>query len=98
MQVPPVSRRALCVLALGAAACGVLASAPEAIDKTPKCKRGQLLVKVGKKRVCKRTATGNWAKFGTGMPILSVLDLTTVPGTTTIVAATHGRGIWTLPA
>jgi hypothetical protein len=57
MQVPPVSRRALCVLALGAAACGVLASAPEAIDKTPKCKRGQLLVKVGKKRVCKRTAT-----------------------------------------
>jgi len=57
MQVPPVSRRALCVLALGAAACGALASAPEAIDKTPKCKRGQLLVKIGKKRVCKRTAT-----------------------------------------
>ncbi len=54
---PLVSRRALCVLALGAAACGTLATAPDAIDKTTKCKGGQLLVKIGKTRVCKRTAT-----------------------------------------
>jgi hypothetical protein len=57
MLHPPVSRRALCVLALGAATCGALASAPDAIDKTKKCKRGQMLVKVGKKKLCKRTAT-----------------------------------------
>jgi len=57
MLHPPVSRRALCVLALGAATCGALASAPDAIDKTKKCKRGQMLVKVGKQRLCKRTTT-----------------------------------------
>jgi hypothetical protein len=46
--------------------------------------------------VFKRAANGSWGKFGTGMPIVSVLDLAAVPGTTAIVAATHGRGMWQL--
>ena len=46
--------------------------------------------------VFKRTATGSWGRFGTAMPTLSVLDLSIVPGGSEIVAATHGRGVWTL--
>jgi hypothetical protein len=40
---------------------------------------------------------GTWAELGTGLPNASVLDLSLVPGGTTLVAATHGRGVWTIP-
>ena len=48
--------------------------------------------------VYKRTLTGRWGRLGSGMPRLSVLDLTVVPRTGTIIAATHGRGVWSLAA
>ena len=41
---------------------------------------------------------GTWLRYGTGLPDVSVNDLTLIPqrGTTPayILAATHGRGIW----
>ncbi len=39
----------------------------------------------------------DWNVLGTGMPPVSTLDLSVVPGTSTLLAATHGRGVWTLP-
>lgn len=45
--------------------------------------------------VFKRAGDGSWAKLGTGMPTVSVLDMTVPKGTNEIVAATHGRGMWT---
>jgi hypothetical protein len=47
--------------------------------------------------VFERLSDGSWAPLGTGMPATSTLDLSVVPGGSTLVAATHGRGIWTLP-
>jgi photosystem II stability/assembly factor-like uncharacterized protein len=81
----------------GATFTDISANLPDAPANDVILSRGSLVVAtdVG---VYRRTSTGSWAKFGTGMPILSVLDLTTVPGTTTILAATHGRGIWSLAA
>ena len=57
---------------------------------------GQLVVgtDVG---VFKRTAPGEWKVMGTGLPATSVLDIGIQPGTNTIFAATHGRGVWILP-
>src|SRR4029450_11330092 len=40
---------------------------------------------------------GSWVAEGTGMPAVSVLDLALVPGTDTLIATTHGRGISTRP-
>src|SRR3954470_1402081 len=57
MPIPSLSPRALLVVALAAAALGFLAAPAAALGKTPKCKTGQMLVKVGKKAVCKRTTT-----------------------------------------
>src|SRR3954470_6387465 len=57
MPIPSLSPRALLVVALAAAALGFLAAPAAALGKTPKCKTGQMLVKVGKKSVCKRTTT-----------------------------------------
>jgi len=41
-------------------------------------------------------STGTWKKLGAGLPIISVLDLAIEPGSDTIIAATHGRGVWEL--
>jgi hypothetical protein len=40
---------------------------------------------------------GSWSVLGSGLPAVSALDLSIVPGGSTLVAATHGRGIYTLP-
>jgi len=39
---------------------------------------------------------GPFVKIGTGLPNAYVLDLRTTPNGNTLVAATHGRGVWTL--
>jgi hypothetical protein len=39
---------------------------------------------------------GTWQVLGTGLPAVSTLDLSVVPGASTVVAATHGRGVWTI--
>ncbi|HEY7283299.1 MAG TPA: hypothetical protein VID47_17090 [Actinomycetota bacterium] len=46
--------------------------------------------------IFEQTGTGTWAPLGTGMPTVAINDLTMVPGSQTLVAATHGRGVWTL--
>ncbi len=38
----------------------------------------------------------SWASPGTGLPNSAVFDLDYVPATRTLVAATHGRGVWSL--
>jgi hypothetical protein len=38
-----------------------------------------------------------WARFGTGLPNASVNDLQLSPEGSYIIAATHGRGLWTIP-
>jgi hypothetical protein len=43
-----------------------------------------------------RLGGGTWATLGTGLPAVSVLDLSVIPGSSTVVAGTHGRGVWTL--
>jgi hypothetical protein len=43
-----------------------------------------------------RKASGQWAVLGTGLPNVAVIDLNLVPGTHTVIATTHGRGVWTL--
>ncbi len=35
-----------------------------------------------------------WSRFGIGLPGSVINDLTTTPDGTTVVAATHGRGLW----
>jgi hypothetical protein len=40
---------------------------------------------------------GDWRRFGHGMPNAVPVDLTTTPGGV-IVVATHGRGLWQIPA
>jgi hypothetical protein len=42
-------------------------------------------------------APGHWLRFGHGLPNAVALDLTTTPDGA-IVAATHGRGLWEIPA
>jgi hypothetical protein len=41
---------------------------------------------------------GTWSRFGTGLPTSVADDLTTTPDGGMIVAATHGRGMWQIPA
>jgi len=41
---------------------------------------------------------GSWYRFGSRLPNVSVNDLTIAPDGRTVVAGTHGRGIWTLQA
>jgi hypothetical protein len=43
-----------------------------------------------------RKASGQWAVLGAGLPNVAVIDLNVVPGTRTVIATTHGRGVWTL--
>jgi hypothetical protein len=46
--------------------------------------------------VFERSASGGWQILGRGLPTIVVSDLTSIPGSDTLVAATHGRGVWTL--
>jgi hypothetical protein len=46
--------------------------------------------------IFQRGLGGAWQVLGTGMPAVSTLDLSVVPGGSTVVAATHGRGVWTI--
>ena len=46
--------------------------------------------------VFEQAGGGTWAPLGTGMPTVVTTDLTMVPGSNTLVAATHGRGVWEL--
>ncbi|HEX2049060.1 MAG TPA: hypothetical protein VHJ34_00330 [Actinomycetota bacterium] len=46
--------------------------------------------------VFRQRADGSWKVLGSGMPAVSTLDLFMVPNTDTVLAATHGRGMWTL--
>jgi hypothetical protein len=39
---------------------------------------------------------GTWKKAGTKLPLVSVSDLSIAPGNI-LIAATYGRGLWTLP-
>jgi photosystem II stability/assembly factor-like uncharacterized protein len=39
----------------------------------------------------------SWARFGTNLPNV-VVDQLTLAATGDLVAATHGRGVWTIPA
>jgi hypothetical protein len=41
---------------------------------------------------------GTWKRFGSGLPNTAINDLSVSPNGRTIVAATHGRGLWTIPA
>ncbi|HJP66762.1 MAG TPA: glycosyl hydrolase [Actinomycetota bacterium] len=43
-------------------------------------------------------AATTWSNFGTGLPNASVNDLLTNPAGTRVLAATHGRAIWQIPA
>lgn len=43
-------------------------------------------------------AATTWSRFGTSLPAASVNELTLTPDRKTIIAATHGRGIWTITA
>jgi hypothetical protein len=43
--------------------------------------------------IVKQSKPGQWSKLGTGLPNVTVWDLTTAPGNL-IVAGTHGRGDW----
>ncbi len=42
-------------------------------------------------------APGRWERFGEGMPMVAVFDLATEPNAGMLVAATHGRGAFSLP-
>lgn len=46
------------------------------------------------------TAGVTWEQLGSGLPAVAVLQLKVVPGDTSpmLLAATHGRGAWTIPA
>ena len=46
--------------------------------------------------VFERQASGGWQILGRGLPTIVIDDLTTIPGSNTLVAATHGQGVWTL--
>ena len=46
--------------------------------------------------IYQRQSSGSWQPLGTGFPTVVTARLTTIPGTDTLVAATHGRGVWTL--
>jgi len=46
--------------------------------------------------VYEQSGPGTWAPLGTGMPTVIIADLTWVPDSNTLVAATHGRGVFTL--
>jgi hypothetical protein len=46
--------------------------------------------------VFERQASGGWQILGRGLPTIVVDDLTTIPGSNKLVAATHGQGVWTL--
>jgi ligand-binding sensor domain-containing protein len=39
---------------------------------------------------------GSWSQLGSGMPHAVIDDLSFYPNGTTILAATHGRGLWSL--
>ncbi|HEX9375616.1 MAG TPA: hypothetical protein VGB19_05175 [Actinomycetota bacterium] len=43
-----------------------------------------------------RRSGGTWAVLGSGLPNVAVNDLSVIPGTTTVIATTHGRGVWTI--
>lgn len=44
-------------------------------------------------------AATEWSRLGTSMPNVVVLDLSVAPDAhSTIIAATHGRGLWSFPA
>ena len=43
-------------------------------------------------------AATSWSRLGTGLPAASVNEVTLTPDGKTIIAATHGRGIWTITA
>jgi hypothetical protein len=43
-------------------------------------------------------AATTWSNFGTGLPNASVNDLLTSPSGGQVLAATHGRGVWAIPA
>jgi len=46
--------------------------------------------------VYEQSGPGAWAPLGTGLPTVVIADLTWVPDSNTLVAATHGRGVFTL--
>jgi len=46
--------------------------------------------------VYEQSGPGTWAPLGTGMPTVVIADLTWVPHSNTLVAATHGRGVFEL--
>jgi hypothetical protein len=41
---------------------------------------------------------GSWKRFGNGLPNTAINDLSVTPNEQRIVAATHGRGLWTIAA
>jgi hypothetical protein len=47
--------------------------------------------------VSERSAPARWSRRGTALPNTSVNDLTMTPNGRQVVAATHGRGLWTTP-
>lgn len=43
-------------------------------------------------------ASTTWSRLGTGLPNASVNDLALSSDGGSIIAGTHGRGLWTIPA
>jgi photosystem II stability/assembly factor-like uncharacterized protein len=43
-------------------------------------------------------AATSWSRFGTGLPNASTNDLALTSDGRTIIAATHGRGLWSIAA
>jgi hypothetical protein len=41
--------------------------------------------------------TTTWKRLGTNLPMVSVTDVEFAPATNVVYAATHGRGIWSIP-
>lgn len=46
--------------------------------------------------VARQSQPGRWYRFGTGLPNAAVTDLNVTPDGKSVVAGTHGRGIWTI--
>lgn len=80
----------------GATFTDISSNLPDAPANDSVLHKGKLIVgtDVG---VYELRSNGNWSVLGTGLPPSSVLDLQLVPNSSTLVAATHGRGMYLIP-
>ncbi|HLO30632.1 MAG TPA: hypothetical protein VK249_15920, partial [Anaerolineales bacterium] len=58
---------------------------------------GQLIVATDLATLISTDGGATWSRLGSGLPVTTVMDLTVGPDGL-LYAATHGRGIWSIPA